>query len=57
MVGEFDVLTPPGCSQRMADTIPNARLFTIADAGHSAAIEKAAEVAEAMQQFYADAFP
>ncbi|BDX08259.1 alpha/beta fold hydrolase [Planctobacterium marinum] len=53
MVGEFDVLTPPECSQRMVDNIPGARLFTIADAGHSAAIEKATEVADAMEEFYA----
>ena len=52
IVGEFDVLTPPQCSQRMADTIPGARLFTIADAGHSAAIEKPEEVHNALLGFY-----
>lgn len=52
IVGAEDVLTPPECAKRMADTIPGAKLYEIADAGHSAAIEKDTEVADAMQGFY-----
>lgn len=54
IVGEKDVLTRPVHSQRMAEKIPNAKLYTIPDAGHSAAIEKADEVAQAMLNFYGD---
>lgn len=52
IVGDKDVLTKPIHSQRMANTIPGAKLYSIADAGHSAAIEKAADVASAMLNFY-----
>lgn len=54
IVGEEDVGTPPEYSQRMADAIPNAKMYTIPDAGHSAAVEKPTVVAEAMREFYAD---
>lgn len=52
IVGEEDVATAPDFSQRMADTIPNAKLYKIPDAGHSAAIEKPTQVADAMHDFY-----
>lgn len=52
IVGEKDVATRPEYNKRMADMIPNADYFTIPDAGHSAAIEKAEEVTNAMRKFY-----
>lgn len=52
IVGEEDILTPPVNSERMTNMIPGARLYKIKDAGHSAAIEKAKEVTEAMLDFY-----
>lgn len=52
IVGEQDIATPLAFSQRMANVIPNAKLYKIPDAGHSAAVEKPVEVADAMQQFY-----
>jgi pimeloyl-ACP methyl ester carboxylesterase len=36
----------------MVDIIPNAELFIIPNAGHSAAIEKPEEVTNVMKQFY-----
>ncbi len=55
IVGEQDIATPLDCSQRMADIIPNAKLYKIPDSGHSAAVEKPTEVADAMQDFYTSA--
>lgn len=52
IVGKEDVTTPPEYSQRMADVIPDAKMYTIPDAGHFAAIEKPALVNEAMQDFF-----
>jgi pimeloyl-ACP methyl ester carboxylesterase len=52
IVGDEDTLTRPIHSERMATTIPGAKLYKIADAGHSAAIEKAPEVTQAMVEFY-----
>ncbi len=55
VVGEEDVATPPEYAQRIADAIPVTKMYTIPDAGHSAAVEKPTVVADAMQEFYADA--
>jgi pimeloyl-ACP methyl ester carboxylesterase len=52
VVGEFDKATPLEYEKRLAAAIPNAKLYTIPDSGHSAAIEKPNLVAEAMQDFY-----
>lgn len=52
IVGEQDVSTKPECSQKMADTIKEAKLYTISHAGHSAAVEQPQKVAQAMQSFY-----
>ncbi len=52
IVGEFDVATPPDYAKRMASKIPGASFYTIPDAGHSAAIEKPVDVANAIQDFY-----
>ncbi len=55
IVGEQDIATTPDFAQRMADVIPNAKLYKIPDAGHSAAVEKPTEVADAMRDFYTSA--
>jgi 3-oxoadipate enol-lactonase len=52
IVGEFDAAIPPEYSNRLAQTIPNAEHYNIPDAGHSAAIEKPLEVANAIKDFY-----
>ena len=52
IVGEKDIATPPEYAKRMVHNIPDSYFFTIPDAGHSAAIEKPAEVVEAMRSFY-----
>jgi len=55
IVGEQDIATTPEYAQRMVDVIPNAKLYKIPDAGHSAAVEKPTEVADAMRDFYTNA--
>jgi len=55
IVGEQDIATTPEYAQRMADVIPNAKLYKIPDAGHLAAVEKPTEVADAMRDFYTNA--
>lgn len=40
IVGERDLLTPPELAREIADGIPNARLTTIAEAGHMAVAER-----------------
>lgn len=52
IVGENDVPTPPQHSKNIVDNIPNAELYTIPEAGHSSAVEKPLEVANAMRKFY-----
>lgn len=55
IVGEQDASSPPEYSRRMAKVIPEAKLYTIPDAGHYAVIEKPSAVTEAIQDFYAGA--
>ena len=52
IVGEKDIATTTDYAERMVSTIPNAKLYTIPDAGHSAAVEKPDDVADAMKDFY-----
>jgi pimeloyl-ACP methyl ester carboxylesterase len=52
IVGEEDASSPPEYSQRMVNAIPDAKMYTIPDAGHFAIIEKPTAVTEAMQDFY-----
>lgn len=52
IVGEQDIVATPDYAQRMAEVIPNAKLYKIQDAGHSAAVEKPTEVTGAMRDFY-----
>lgn len=52
IVGEQDVSTKPECSQKMVAAIKGSKLYRIPRAGHSAAVEKPDEVAQAIQDFY-----
>jgi len=52
ILGQQYIATTPEYAQRMASIIPNAKLYEISDAGHSAAVEKPIEVADAMQDFH-----
>lgn len=52
IIGKQDGLTRLSCSQRMAETIPNAVLCEIDQAGHGVAIEKPTDVTNAMLSFY-----
>lgn len=48
IVGEADAITPPSDAHSMADAIPDARLITIAGAGHMSPTEQPAAVAAAL---------
>ncbi len=49
VVGGEDIATPPAKGQRIADAIPNARFQIIPKAGHSATIEQANDVIQAIE--------
>jgi pimeloyl-ACP methyl ester carboxylesterase len=51
LVGEEDVATVPAKSQRIAATIPGARLVTIPKAGHSSTVENPEFVTEQLASF------
>ena len=51
IVGEDDICTPPRYARELCALLPNAELVTIADAGHGALVEKAAEVNAAIAGF------
>ena len=51
--GSDDVLTPPAQADAVAAALPNARRDVFAGAGHSLAIERAAELNEAIGKFAA----
>lgn len=55
IVGKEDIATKQDRAEQMADAIRGAKLYTIANAGHSAAVEKPQEVTQAMQDFYTSA--
>jgi 3-oxoadipate enol-lactonase len=57
VVGEEDVLTPPGESAELAGLLPAGRLVTIADAGHLTPLEKPDEVKEELFLFLSEAVP
>lgn len=50
--GVEDIATKQDCAKQMADAIDDAKLYTIANAGHSAGLEKPQEVTQAV--FYND---
>ena len=54
IVGEEDIPTPPEKARRLANTIPNAQLVTIPNAGHTAPTEEPAAVTAAIENFLAN---
>jgi pimeloyl-ACP methyl ester carboxylesterase len=51
VVGDEDVLTPPGHSRELATRIPGARLVLIPGAGHLTPLEAPEEFAAALGSF------
>ncbi|HEV7242607.1 MAG TPA: alpha/beta fold hydrolase [Thermoanaerobaculia bacterium] len=51
VVGEEDPITPPKDAERMASTIPNAKLVKLARAAHLSNVERATEFNAAVTQF------
>jgi|SoiMethySBSTD1v2_1073268.scaffolds.fasta_scaffold215014_5 pimeloyl-ACP methyl ester carboxylesterase len=51
LVGEQDGITPPDKAKVLADSIPNARLSPIADAGHLANLENDSAFNSALREF------
>lgn len=51
LCGTADVMTPPKFSQTLADTMPNATLKLYEGAGHTLQLERAADVAAAIDEF------
>ena len=54
LVGEQDVVSPPGMMQEMAEAIRGSAFVTISAAGHMAPLENPAEVNAAISAFLAD---
>ncbi len=52
LVGAEDILAPPWVAREIADFIPNARLQTIAGAGHALPIERLEEFCDALRTFF-----
>lgn len=57
LVGAEDILAPPWAAREIADAIPNARLQTIAGAGHAMPIERLEEFCGAVRSFLDDERP
>jgi 3-oxoadipate enol-lactonase len=55
LVGEEDAVTPPAESEAMAAALPDARLVRVAGGGHLVALERPAEVADALLSFLTEA--
>ncbi|WP_174189609.1 alpha/beta fold hydrolase [Nocardia barduliensis] len=53
VVGADDAATPPPRSERIAALIPDARLHTIADCGHTSSLEQPAAITALLQEFLA----
>lgn len=51
IVGEHDAITPPAMAETMRKHIPNARLVTIAGAGHMTPMEQPERVTRAIAEF------
>ena len=51
ITGSADQMTPPGCGEYLRDRIAGAQLVEIKDGGHMVAVEKPAEVAQAVARF------
>jgi len=53
LISSHDQIVPPSCGQQYVDAMPNATLGRIDDAGHFAAIEQPAALAQAITEFCA----
>jgi len=51
LVGADDVATPPACSEKANDALPNSQLVILPDSGHSSAIERPEVVTEQIDTF------
>ncbi|MFF5638512.1 alpha/beta fold hydrolase [Streptomyces sp. NPDC012825] len=51
--GEYDTLTPPSDSRRVAGLFPRARFTTVKETDHLSLLERPSEVADLWQRFYA----
>ena len=51
IVGEHDAITPPDRARELAESIPNARLVTIPDAGHLSNLENPTAFTNAVRAF------
>ena len=51
--GSRDVITPVSASEGLAERIPNSKLVVIEGAGHVPTITRPAEVAKAIEDFFA----
>ena len=49
--GDADSFAPPALEQRVADTMPDARVQVVPDAGHSPHLDQPAIIAEAVETF------
>jgi pimeloyl-ACP methyl ester carboxylesterase len=49
--GDADSQAPPAVGQRVADTMPDARVQIVPDAGHSPHLDQPAFIAEAVASF------
>ena len=54
VVGDKDIPTPPEKARRLANTLPNAQLVLVPDAGHTAPTEEPAFVNAAIEKFLAN---
>jgi pimeloyl-ACP methyl ester carboxylesterase len=54
MVGDRDMLTPPGRSEEIAAAIPNARLVVVPECGHASTLEQPEFVNRALTEWIAD---
>ncbi|MFE9319894.1 alpha/beta fold hydrolase [Nocardia sp. NPDC052278] len=54
VVGAEDTATPPARSERIAELIPDARLRTIADCGHTSSLEQPTAITALLQDFLGD---
>ncbi|MFJ6252424.1 MULTISPECIES: alpha/beta fold hydrolase [unclassified Streptomyces] len=52
--GEYDTLTPPSHSRRVAELFPRARFTTVKETDHLSLLERPTEVADLWQRFYTE---
>jgi pimeloyl-ACP methyl ester carboxylesterase len=57
LVGDSDPLTPPECSEELAEMTPGARLVVVPRCGHAATLERPEEVTAALLEWIMSASP